>query len=122
IKDGGSGAGIVNNIFYNNGTGANDHGNIWSIDGDSGTPSYNYIYPAACGGAGGCKTGTKVAGVCFTSGNCPGWVNIAAHDFHLRAGSPAINSGTSLADTFASDADGNVRGRAGAWGLGPFEL
>jgi len=122
IKDWGSGAGIINNIFYNNGTGSNDHGAIWSLSGeDSGTPSYNYIYPTTCG-SGSCKTGTNVKSSCYATGNCPGFVNIAAGDFRLLSGSPAVNAGTVLGVTFSIDIEGSTRGLDGAWDLGAYEF
>ena len=41
--------------------------------------------------------------------NAPfGWVNPGAHDFHLSAGSPAVDAGDP-ADRTATDRDGNVR-------------
>jgi len=120
IKDNGSGAGIINNIFYNNGIGGDDHGSIWAISGeDAGNPSYNYIYPTTCGTA--CKTGTNVVTTCLTTGNCPGFVNIATRDFHLLASSPGINKGTTLGSLFTLDLDARVRGANGAWDLGAYE-
>ena len=96
IKDWGAGANVVNNLFYNNGTGSNDHGAIWNLSGeDSGNPSYNYIYPASCG-SGSCKNGSNVKSTCAVSGNCPGFVNLGGADFRLLSNSPAINSGTLL--------------------------
>ena len=97
IKDWGAGANVVNNLFYNNGIGSNDHGAIWNLSGeDSGNPSYNYVYPASCG-SGSCKTGSNAKSTCAVSGNCPAFVNLAGADFRLLSSSPAINSGTTLA-------------------------
>ena len=123
IADMGSGANIVNNIFYNNGTGSNDRGNIRSISGeDAGTPNYNYVYPTSCGSGGQCKTGNNVRSTCFQTNNCPGLVGIGAQDFHLLPGSPAINTGTSLAAPYTADHSGAARGQGGGWDLGAYEL
>lgn len=73
---------IKNNIFYNNGTG--DNGNIYN---DAGTPDRNYIYPANG------EVGTNAVSTCYQIGNCPGFVNVDAYDFHLLSGSPAIDKG-----------------------------
>ncbi len=121
ISDMGSGNNIINNIFYNNGTGSNDSGNIRNVGGnDSGTPSFNYVSPTSCGTSQ-CKTGSNVKSTCFASGNCPGFVSITARDFHLLAGSPAINAGTPLLVAFALDLEGRARGQGGAWDLGAYE-
>jgi len=116
----GGGANIVNNIFYNNGTGSNDHGSIRNISGeDSGTPTNNYVYPTTCG-SGSCKTGSNVKSTCLASGNCPGFVNLGALDFHILSTSPAINAGMILGTQFALDGDGKSRGSSG-WDLGAYE-
>ena len=120
ITDRGSGANVINNIFYNNGIGSNDRGNIRNISGeDSGTPSYNYVYPTTCANGGQCKTGTNAKTTCMQTGNCPGFVDLAARNFNLVSGSPAINSGTVLTSLYALDALG--RNHAGVWDLGALE-
>jgi hypothetical protein len=114
VADFGSGAGITNNIFFNNGLGSDDYGAIRNTSGeDSGTPSNNYIYPVKG------KTGSGVTSTCMTSGNCPGFANIAAYDFHLISGSPAIDRGLTLLSLFSLDADGLLR--LLSWDLGAYE-
>jgi len=48
------------------------------------------------------------------------FVNPAANDYHLKAGSPAINAGTALADV-ADDYEGNSRPQGGAYDIGCYE-
>jgi parallel beta-helix repeat protein len=121
VGDNGSGNNIVNNVFYNNGTGSNDRGNIRNANGgDSGTPSFNYVYPATCS-TGQCKSGSNVKSTCFLPGNCPGFVSIATNDFHLLPGSPAINAGTPQSVPYTVDLEGRARGQGGAWDLGAYE-
>jgi len=119
----GSGSRVINNVFYNNGIGNNDRGNIRNISGeDSGTPNYNYVYPTGCANGGQCKVGNNARTNCQTTGNCPGFVNIAARDFRLISGSPAIDGGMALGAQFGADASGFARGAGGAWDLGAFEF
>jgi parallel beta-helix repeat protein len=121
IADRGMGSRIVNNIFYGNGAGSNDSGSIRNNPGeDSGTPNFNFVYPATCG-TGQCKTGTNVRSTCLTPGNCAGFVSIAARDLHLLSNSPAINAGTVLVAPFSFDFDGKPRGQGGGWDLGAME-
>lgn len=49
----------------------------------------------------------------------PGWVSPATGDFHLPAGSPAINAGAALGAT--TDFDGNPVPNGGATDIGPLE-
>jgi hypothetical protein len=50
----------------------------------------------------------------------PKLVNPAAHDFHLKDGSPAIDKGATLSDA-PRDHDGCVRPRGNAYDLGAYE-
>jgi len=48
------------------------------------------------------------------------FVNAGGNDYHLKAGSPAINAGTTLADV-TTDKDGNSRPQGGAQDIGCYE-
>jgi hypothetical protein len=50
----------------------------------------------------------------------PGFVNPNVNDFHLAAGSPAIDAGKPVAN-LATDIEGKVRPRGGAFDLGAYE-
>jgi hypothetical protein len=52
----------------------------------------------------------------------PGFVDAAAHDFSIRAGSPAIDAGAFLATSGSTDLSGEPRAQAGGIDLGAFEL
>jgi len=67
-----------------------------------------------------------IDGSTSTSGNAavtgsPKFVNAAAGDFHLQAGSPAIDKGTA-AGAPSVDLDGKSRPRGGGYDLGAYEL
>src|SRR4029453_12950319 len=51
----------------------------------------------------------------------PGFVDAAAQDFSLRAGSPAVDAGAFLAASGATDLPGDPRAQAGGIDLGAFE-
>jgi parallel beta-helix repeat protein len=51
----------------------------------------------------------------------PSFVNAPA-DFHLQAGSAAINFGTNLSSIFTTDFDGVTRPASGAWEAGAYEF
>jgi hypothetical protein len=51
----------------------------------------------------------------------PGFEDAAAHDFSLRAGSPAVDAGAFLAASGATDLRGDPRAQAGGIDLGAFE-
>jgi hypothetical protein len=53
-------------------------------------------------------------------GTNPLFVNEGAHDYHLAAGSPALNAGVTLG-TFNTDADGVTRPQGSAWDIGAYE-
>lgn len=107
----GAGSNVKNNVFYNNG---NNWGNIYN--GHAGMPSYNYVYPVNG------QLGTLAVSTCFATNNCPGFVNVTAKDFHMNAGSPAVDAGTPLAAPFTLDADGTARGQGAGWDLGAYEV
>jgi hypothetical protein len=52
----------------------------------------------------------------------PGFVDPAADDFSLRAGSPAVDAGAFLAASGATDLGGHPRAQAGGIDLGAFEV
>ena len=52
----------------------------------------------------------------------PGFVDAAAHDFSIRAGSPAVDAGAFLAASGSTDLTGKPRAQAGGIDLGAFEL
>jgi hypothetical protein len=51
----------------------------------------------------------------------PGFEDAAAHDYSLRAGSPAVDAGAFLAASGATDLPGDPRAQAGGIDLGAFE-
>jgi hypothetical protein len=52
----------------------------------------------------------------------PGFMDAAAHDFSIRAGSPAVDAGAFLAASGSTDLRGEPRAQAGGIDLGAFEL
>ena len=71
--------------------------------------AYRHNVGVTCGG-----TGKQVApsGLVRAAGTAPlGWINPAPHDFHLAAGSPAIDA-ADPDDHPATDRDGRSRGSA----------
>ncbi|TAL59507.1 MAG: LamG domain-containing protein, partial [Bacteroidetes bacterium] len=64
------------------------------------------------------------AGITF-SGNLdntnPNFVSPSTHDFHLQAGSPAIDAGLSTAPTVTTDFDGVTRPQGLAYDIGAYE-
>ena len=122
LADMGSGANVINNLFYNNGTGGNDRGNIRNLSGqDGGAPSHNYVYPTGCSD-GQCKTGLNFTSTCLQPDNCPSFASLITQDFHLTAGSPAIDVGKPLAAQFVVDLDGAARGQEDGWDAGAYEV
>ena len=49
------------------------------------------------------------------------FVNPSGKDFHLKAGSPAINAGTNLSPDVTDDLEGNSRPQGGAYDIGCYE-
>lgn len=124
LNPGNSGDNVKNNIFYNNGLGSYGYGSIRKYSSeDTGTPSYNYVYPTTCSG-GNCQTGINA----ITSSD-PGFVNLEARNFHLLTASVNKSVATSVSNitaggfstSFDIDADGATRGTPlcfGAYGAG----
>jgi hypothetical protein len=103
ITDGGavrSGVVARNNIFFNVGT------PIDSVSGAGFVHDHN-----ACNTAG---SGCNVVGSL-------NFVNAAGRDYHLSAGSVAIDTGANLGAPYNTDYDGNARGFSGAWDIGAYE-
>ena len=97
---------IENNIFYLPGQ------NV----GISGTQSGSIIdHNLSTGTVGGGGTGTNI------ENTDPMFVNPTGLDFHLQAGSPAINAGLALSIVLF-DYDGIPRPVGGAWDIGAFEF
>jgi len=112
-----NGNNIKNNIFFNNGTDANDHGNIRAYAGeDSGTPDHNYVYPTTCG-SGSCTTGTNAV----TSSN-PGMTNPSGGDFTLLNTSVCKDAGVNLGSSYNVDYIGTSRPQGAAWDIGAYEV
>jgi parallel beta-helix repeat protein len=117
-----SGATVANNISVDNGLNSTTtKGNI-RVDANSQqgtTVNYDLVYlsSAATMATWGSKTYTTLAAFSTASGQernglqaQPGWVSAAAADFHLAAGSAAIDSATSLVTgEQATDLDGAAR-------------
>ncbi len=89
IESAGSGNNIKNNIFMNNGVDGNLSTHCYKCS-NTGTPSNNFFFGNNAGG-----TGSNAITTCFATGNCAGFVNLAANDFRLQANSPARRAGVS---------------------------
>lgn len=111
----GSGNNVKNNIFWNNGTKGNVTNDNWMCT-NSGTPDHNYF-----NGTVGRTTGTNAITNCFTSGNCPGFVNLAINDFRLLSNSPAKDAGATLASPYNVDSVGVSRPQGSAFDIGAYE-
>jgi len=107
-----TGINIRNNIFYRpNGYAMTryaatisctfDHNLIYGVTGVMSDPT-------------GCSVGANQTGV------DPKFVNASANDFHLQSGSPAVDSGMTLA-AVTTDIDGNARPQGSAFDLGARE-
>jgi len=67
------------------------------------------------------RTQTGQDGHSFIAGATSLFVDPAANDYHLKAGSPAIDTGTA-ADAPATDLDGHPRPQGGGIDIGASEL
>ena len=110
---------IKNNIFI--GPGGLDYTDGVPYVMDSGLTGvetdYNYVTGNPSKGYPARADFSEVHGI---NGGDPKFVNLAAWDFHLRAGSPAIDKGTAVAG-FNSDKDGVSRPQGAGWDIGPYE-
>ena len=102
-----TGAVIMNNIFYNGYFGYDSVSTPASAD-------YNLIYPDPTG-----QWGAPPKKPHDIWGLNPKFVDAVNYDFHLQAGSPAIDSGFSV--DIAADRDGVFRPQGLAWDIGAFE-
>jgi hypothetical protein len=105
-----TGNNIRNNIFYRNGTGSDDRGHMSALSGeDGGTPNTNYVNtPTAASSCGAtCTVGTNAITACFATNNCPGFSSIAADDYTLQNGSPAVGVGLAAGSHVSLTDSGN---------------
>lgn len=113
---GGPYACISNNIFWNCVNrltrGVSLQGGATGANGD-----YN-LYNNNNGGVG---LGTETHSINTSLPASSVFVDFANRNYRLIAGSPAINSGATMASTYATDSDGDTRGAGGAWDIGAFE-
>jgi len=120
---------IKNNLFIGCGSQPNGDGTGWYHFSDGlseWTPhmnfdaDYNYVTTSKADGyklkAG--FVGKETHGI---NGGDPKFVNYDGNDFHLRAGSPAIDKGATIAG-FNKDKDGNIRPQGAAWDIGAYEF
>ena len=97
----GSSGSVTNNIFWNSG----------GVTYQNLTHDYNLSSDATAGGE---AHGLANAANPFVNSTGNG-------DFHLKAGSNAINKGTALAVEFNQDIDSHTRGADGTWDIGAYE-
>jgi hypothetical protein len=98
-----------NNLFYN-GTncGIGTSGTSGSVVSD-----YNAYYDS---------TGTMSPGVNGISTTGNPFVDSANGDYHLKAGTPAIDRGANMGSPYSSDFDGISRPQGSAWDMGAYEF
>ncbi len=90
-----------------------------AADGLSGVETdYNYVTGDPTKGYPAMANFSEVHGI---NGGDPKFVNLAAWDFHLQAGSPAIDRGVTLTN-FNYDKDGVARPQGAGWDIGPYEF
>ncbi len=109
---------FVENDYRENAGNVLDHNLYFSVDGSStGTWQWKGLgyddFDRWSAGSGNDRHST------FTD---PGFVDAAAHDFSIGAGSPAIDAGAFLATSGSTDLTGEPRAQAGGIDLGAFEL
>ena len=106
FRDGATGV-VRNNIFYNAGS------NYWASDGGSVTGSHNILY----------STRGTIDPADFPSDLVnvnPLLAQPTGDDYHLRAGSPAINAGLNVGVT--TDLEGTPRPQGGGYDIGAYEF
>ena len=101
-------ASVTNSIVQNNIAYSNNGGGTQILNAGAGS-SFSTNLCNATNGAVGC-----------TAGN-PLFVNAAGLDFHIQAGSPTINTGTTIASV-TSDYTGSARPQGGAYDIGAYEF
>jgi hypothetical protein len=106
---------IYNNTIYHN----TDYG-IWVDQGSTNTIVRNNIVYQTGNGVDIGDDGSGTIQDHNLTNVDPLFVNAAAHDFHLKAGSPAIDAGVALSDV-PSDISGKVRPVGAAYDLGAYE-
>jgi hypothetical protein len=104
LETSGSGDNVKNNLFMNNGQYGNLSVHCYKCT-NTGTPDHNYFFGNNAGG-----TGTNAITACLVTGNCPGFVNLAANNYSLLAASPARKAGVTLAAPYNLDLRGVLRG------------
>ena len=99
---------VTNSIIANNG------GAGFVYNGGTLTHTYNLLYGNALGNYDNtsASTGEIQVDPLFVSGS----------DYHLQAGSPAIDAGTNAAGTVDDDLDGTARPSGSGWDMGCYEL
>jgi hypothetical protein len=100
---------------------------VWTYTSSSGDSTatgqmvdYNFVCEVPPGWATHGSTYPEAHG--YNGGN-PGFVNYAANNYRLAAGSPLIGKGLNLSSTVGSslDRDGVARPASGAWDIGPYQ-
>ena len=118
IRVGGNNNLIANNTFYNNGLQG-----IYVYDGTSNVIRNNIAYQNR--GEEGYPGDSYIGRGSTQDHNLfsidPKFVNAARGDFHLQAGSPAIDAGISIPG-FNNDFDGTPRPQQGGWDIGAYEF
>jgi len=120
---------INNNMLVYNGPGSNGHGN--GIDaianyGVNNAITNNFLYGNQPSNISSALNGYAVISGSITnvdpaSGSVfVNWRSNGSGDYHLKAGSPAINAGTSVGGP-PYDIDGGKRPTGGAWDIGAYE-
>jgi len=112
LETSGSGNNVKNNIFMNNGADGNLSTHCYKCS-NTGTPDHNYFFGPNPGG-----TGTNAITACYATGNCPGFMSLAADNYQLLAASPARKVGVTLAAPYNVDILGVTR--TVPWDLGAY--
>jgi parallel beta-helix repeat protein len=102
---------VFNNTVYNNG----DYG-IYNVNGSSSVIKNNIVWSNKSGTIVS-LSGDTLSNNLFTN---PSFVNLSGNDFHLTAGSPAIDAGTPIT-TLTTGFDGEVRPQGLGYDIGAYE-